>query len=276
MNSCKAFIADLDGTLLNDSKEVGKRDIESLKILGEKGIVRIIATGRSLFSFREVIPDDYPLDYLVLAAGAGTYDLKQKKIIRSHFIEAQKVNELIQKLNLLKVDYQIRAKVPYSHKYYYRQFSELNPDFDRLNSIYKDYIGIIEERDAKEDATRIICIAQSIEIVQLIEEEFKEYSIIRATSPIDNQSVWMEIYPPGVNKGSAIDNLCKDLGFSILDTIAIGNDYNDIHMLDRSGKSFVVANAPMDLKAKYELTVTNNENPLTAVINELCLDKSQL
>jgi len=267
--SCKAIISDLDGTLLNDRKEVGIKDFEALNKAGENGIVRIIATGRSLFSFKEVIPSNYPLDYLILAAGAATYDLKKNKVIRSHHIKAEKVNDIIVKLNKLKVDYQIRAKVPESHKYYYKQFSAKNPDFERLNHHYKEHIDLVSNRLNTEDAARIICIAQSLEIVQVIEQEFKEFSIIRATSPIDHQSVWMEIYPEGVNKGSAVKDLCDSLSIPLKDTIALGNDYNDIHMLDVVGKAYIVSNAPIDLRAKYEVCETNNNNPLSGIFNQI-------
>ena len=63
----KAVVIDLDGTLLNDKRKVGEKDIKTLKQLGEKDIVRIIATGRSLYSFNEVINEDFPIDYLILA-----------------------------------------------------------------------------------------------------------------------------------------------------------------------------------------------------------------
>lgn len=264
--TCKAVIIDLDGTLLNDKRRVGEKDLQTLYELGRKGIVRIIATGRSLFSFSDVIPEDFPIDHLIIAAGGGTMNFKTKKLIRSHFIAKNDVQAIVVKLDDLKVDYQVRAKIPDSHKYYYRQYSNKNPDFVRLNTIYKDYVKELNKIDELEDAARVIVIAQNTDIVKIIENEFKDYSIIRATSPIDQKSVWMEIYPEGVNKGNAVKYLCNDLNINLIDTVGIGNDYNDIHFLDIVTGSYIVSNAPDDLKMKYKAIISNNENPLSYVM----------
>jgi Cof subfamily protein (haloacid dehalogenase superfamily) len=269
MNQFQAVIIDLDGTLLNDRKKVGEKDFSSLHELGKEGICRIIATGRSLYSFSEVIPEEFPIDYLIFAAGGGTFNYQNKQIESSHTIPLNQVKEIVYKLNDLKVDYQIRDKIPNSHKYLFRQFSRSNPDFDRLNTIYKSHIKELKNNDPVFDATRIIVIAQNDEIVELIENNFDAFSIIRATSPIDQKSVWMEIYPPGVNKGNAVRNLCKDLSIDLDQTIGIGNDYNDIDFLNITNRSYMVANAPEDLREQYETIVSNNEDPLTFTLKKV-------
>jgi hydroxymethylpyrimidine pyrophosphatase-like HAD family hydrolase len=52
----------------------------------------------------------------------------------------------------------------------------------------------------------------------------------------------------------------------------LGNDYNDIDFLNITGKSFMVENAPEDLKKMYELTVSNDENPLSKVIKTISIN----
>ncbi|MCF6367170.1 MAG: HAD-IIB family hydrolase [Bacteroidales bacterium] len=263
----KSVIIDLDGTLLNDKRKVGDNDFKTLQNLGKQNVERIIATGRSLFSTNEVLASDFPIDYLIFAAGAGIMNYKTKKIIKSHFITKNDVITIAKRLDKLKIDFQVRANIPNSHKYFFKRFSETNPDFDRINLIYKSYIKELNDFKKLENSARFICIAQDNKIVKQIENEFKEFSIIRATSPIDNRSVWMEIYPKGVNKGTAVKFLVNKLNLDLSDTIAVGNDYNDIHFLDCSGISFVVNNAPGNLKEKYNITVSNNDNPLTTIIN---------
>ncbi len=49
---CAMLITDLDGTLLGSNGSLTKQDQEALLCLGNKGIVRVIATGRSLYSFK--------------------------------------------------------------------------------------------------------------------------------------------------------------------------------------------------------------------------------
>lgn len=262
----KAIIIDLDGTLLNDNKQVSKSDLKTLNRIGESGVIRIIATGRSLFSFNEVLNNDFPIDYLIFDAGAGIMNFRTKEIISSHYINAKDVLKIAIRLDELKIDFQIRDKIPNSHKYSYKKYSQSNPDFDRVNSIYKSYSKELKNFHNLKDATRFICISEDTEIVRHIETGFRDFGIIRATSPIDKKSVWMEIYPKNVNKGSSVKWLCNNLNISLKKTIGLGNDYNDIDFLDITGQSFVVDNAPNFLKKKYLKTVSNNESPLTNVI----------
>ncbi|MCF6184422.1 MAG: HAD family hydrolase [Bacteroidales bacterium] len=263
----KAVVIDLDGTLLNDKKKTGKKDFQTLRELGKKKIVRIIATGRSLFSFNEVIYNDFPIDYLIFDAGGGIINFKTKEIIKANFLPAEDVKYIANKLCELKIDFQVRDVIPDSHRYFYRRFSDYNPDFDRLNMLYKNYSTELNDFNMLCDASRFIAISPTDEIVKIITEEFTEYSIIRASSPIDNKSVWMEIYPKNVNKGSSLKFLCNELKISMSETLGLGNDYNDIEFLNIIGKSFIVSNAPEILKEKYTISVSNNENPLTEIIN---------
>ena len=262
----KAVVIDLDGTLLKDNKEVGDGDFQTLQKLGRKNIVRIIATGRSLYSFNEVIPSDFPIDYLIFAAGAGIMNFQTKEILKSYVLSSEDVKFISEKLINLRIDFQIREKIPHSHKYSFKRFFDKNPDFDRLNSMYKKYIREFSFSKTLNDATRFITISPSDEIVNIIFDEFLQYSVIRASSPIDNKSVWMEIYPPDVNKGSSLKFLCNVLNINLSETVGLGNDYNDIDFLNITNRSYVVENSPKILKETYLNTVSNNENPLTEIV----------
>ncbi len=264
----ESVIIDLDGTLLNDDKKVGDKDYQTLVNIGKQNIVRIIATGRSLYSFYQVLNNDFPIDYLIFAAGGGIMNFKTKEIIKSFSIKKDDVIKIVNKLDTLKIDFQIRENIPNGHSYSYKKYSNNNPDFDRLNSLYKSYAHELIDFNSITSSSRIICIHENDSLVNQIEKEFSEFSIIRATSPIDNQSVWMEIYPKGVNKGTAVKYLFEKLNLSLLNTIGIGNDYNDIHFMDIIENSFMVNNTPNDLKEKYSVTVSNNKNPLTEVIKK--------
>ncbi len=263
----KAIVSDLDGTLLNSENRVGELDLKTLEVLGEKNIVRVLATGRSYYSFHKVLDDNFPIDYLLFCNGGAIMDFKTKEIIANHYIPANEVKIIVKRLNELKLDYQVRFKIPDGHKYFYKKFLNYNPDFERLEKIYKDFIFPLESIDSLVDSSRIICISPDKNITNELIEEFKDYCIIRATSPIDHKSVWAEIYPAGVQKGSSFTELCKKLNIDISETVGLGNDYNDIDFLNITGQSYIVSNAPQDLKKKYIETVSNDENPLSYILN---------
>ena len=58
------FIMDFDGTLLRSDRTFSSIDLDALRQLGELGIIRTIATGRSLYSFNTAAVEDLPVDFL--------------------------------------------------------------------------------------------------------------------------------------------------------------------------------------------------------------------
>ncbi|MEK6195637.1 MAG: HAD hydrolase family protein, partial [Deltaproteobacteria bacterium] len=65
------FITDFDGTLLRSDNTLAQRDLDALASLTRRGIKTAIATGRSLYSFRNSPGVDLPVDYIIFTTGAG-------------------------------------------------------------------------------------------------------------------------------------------------------------------------------------------------------------
>ena len=71
----------------------------------------------------------------------------------------------------------------------------------------------------------------------------------------------MDIVNIQCSKGEALKNVAEDIGIPIGQTMAFGDNENDLSMLDIAGCSVIMANAAEELKkSKYERTVTNDEN----------------
>ncbi len=104
---------------------------------------------------------------------------------------------------------------------------------------------------------------------EFVKNKIPNLKVIRATSPIDEKSIWLEIFPENVSKASGGKYLCKVLNISEQDTVGIGNDYNDIDLLEWTNQSFAVANSPQIIKNMFSSCVDNENNPLTDVVAKL-------
>ncbi|HUV06363.1 MAG TPA: HAD hydrolase family protein, partial [Spirochaetia bacterium] len=85
------FVSDFDGTLRSSSGTIAERDLETLRELGRAGFLRVIATGRTLYSLNKAIDDSLPVDYIVFSSGAGVLDFQKKRIIRKMSLDAEGV-----------------------------------------------------------------------------------------------------------------------------------------------------------------------------------------
>ena len=58
----------------------------------------------------------------------------------------------------------------------------------------------------------------------------------------------LDLLPPGVSKGWALERLAKRLGVDRKETMAIGDNWNDVDMLEWAGQAVMMANAAQDLR----------------------------
>jgi hypothetical protein len=265
----KIVITDLDGTLLNNSKQVSLIDMKSLYWLGEHKIIRTIATGRNFYSTFKSISEKFPIDYLIFSSGAGIYDWKQKKLIHSQYLPEDEVKQISQILIEHDIDFMIHEIVPENHKFVYYKTKNINPDFERRLKIYTEFADELDSKtETYKHASQILAVLpNNIEFFKKIESKFNDIKIIRTTSPLDGDSIWMEIFPKSVSKGHGIEWLCNKLKINQSQTISIGNDYNDIDMLEYTAKKYVVSNAPDDLKERFQVCKSNQENGFTSALD---------
>ncbi|MFO8235162.1 MAG: Cof-type HAD-IIB family hydrolase [Bacteroidales bacterium] len=252
---------DLDGTLLNNEQEIEPQDIETLEKLEKKGILRVIATGRNFFSLKKIIPKDFPLDYIIFSSGAGIFDWKNYKLIHSEYLPREKVKQIANFLIEENLDFMIQEVIPENHKFVYYNTREPNPDFLRRYEMYKEHATPLNPDTEKyEHASQIIVIpGKSHDYYLKLAKQLNGTKCIRTTSPLDGESLWVEIFPENVSKGHGLEWLCNHTNTESTKTIGIGNDYNDLDLLEFTGHSFAVDNAPVEIKKVYNSCKSNLE-----------------
>jgi len=259
-------LVDLDGTLLNDQKEIGDNDFRSLQILGDSGIVRVFATGRNLYSVGNILSDDCPYDYLIFSSGAGILEWNSKKLLFNSSIPKSEVLEIEKQLKILDLNFSIHFPIPENHKYYYHKANSSAKDFDKRNEIYNNFRYPLNGFYPLDSASQFLIIINEESEIEAITNCIHGFNIIRATSPIDGKSVWIEIFAENVSKASGADFLCNMLNIPRHKTLAIGNDYNDLELLNWTPNGYVVSNAPEIIKSKFKLCADNQNNPLFDVL----------
>ncbi len=263
------IITDLDGTLLGPDRMVSETDFQTLEWLEEQHIVRVIATGRSPFSLRRVIPDDFPVDYVIVSSGAGVMDWSTKEFIFSHDLSAPEVQTAVSVLNREKLDFMIQQPIPESHRFLYVRNRPDNPDFDRRLQIYEGYHAPLTASDPGDrPACEIIAIIpDGAGYYGRLQKNLPDLKVIRTTSPLDGETLWVELFPADVSKAAAAKWLCDRLGIDCGHTLGIGNDYNDLDLLHWTGLSYVVGNAPDVLKERFEVTRHNGDSGFSAAVH---------
>lgn len=266
------FVSDLDGTLLTDQREIAAVDLEALSQLREMGYLVVIATGRSNYSFNKLMTtlgymgggNSLPIDYIIFSTGAGIMDYPGTKLLKSVSLMHEDVRTIVNYLESSKLDFMVHRPVPDTRNFLYSYCGGSNPDFLRRLEMYQEFATplSVETLEKFGGATEVLCIVSKEKghhIAARLQDIFNRFSVIKATSPLDGESIWVEIFPPEVSKSKAVAWLANAAGIPKEKICAVGNDFNDEDLLHWADKSYVVANSPSSLKSFFE-TVASNED----------------
>lgn len=265
------FITDLDGTLLGSNGTLRKQDRDALLCLGNKGVVRVIATGRSLYSFKTVAGNDMPVDYVIFSTGAGVINFPNGRLIRNIHLDSRAVSAAVRILMEFELDFMVHQPIPDNHCFAYYWTGGDNPDFHRRLGRYSGFCQPLDNAFSNMGpASQLLAVVNhdnSASLLNSLKSKLPGYSLIRSTSPLDGKSTWIEVFAPGVSKSQCAAWLADRLNIDKKLVLAVGNDYNDLDMLEWAGTAFLVDNAPDILKNRFSSVASHNHGGVAEAIH---------
>jgi hydroxymethylpyrimidine pyrophosphatase-like HAD family hydrolase len=268
-------VTDLDGTLLNAAHQIGPADRAALVALGERGVFRVAATGRNLYSLHRVLAPADPFDFVVFSSGVGILDWPSQAFIRSSAIPAEQVRGCVQALVAEGASFMVHEPVPDNHCFVYHEAAAgQGTDFRRRCALYAAYCQEWQPGEAFARGASQLVVIMPPDLARFghLARAAAGLSVVRTTSPLDGVSLWMEVFAPGTNKSGAAAFLAARLGVATEATYALGNDFNDEDMLDWAGHSCVTANAPAELRSRFPVVRSHDESGFAHAIGVWGLD----
>lgn len=262
----KLVATDLDGTFLKNDKTISHNNLKTLHFLGEKGVIRVAATGRSLHKTEEVIPTEIPFDYIVFSSGAGVYNWKTRQLLYSKNISANITDGLAKYLVSINRSFHLFKPVPSNHQCWYFRDTNNNPEFERYFEFHNSYAEALPpDENINSQACQFLVIlpdnpAEFEQLRSEILELYPKLKIVRTSSPLHTPYIWMEIFHEEVSKGNGVRFVCEKENINQANTMGIGNDYNDIELLEFTRYSYLVDNSPTELKPYFSATLSNEED----------------
>ncbi len=117
--------------------------------------------------------------------------------------------------------------------------------------------GTVNMLDTSADIGKILCMCNPdciLDIEKKLKKTFPALSIARSSD------ILLEIMPSGITKSSAVKTLCKLWNIPLESTVAFGDNYNDIEMLETVAQSFLMGNAPEEPKTRFSNVTNSNDN----------------
>jgi Cof subfamily protein (haloacid dehalogenase superfamily) len=269
----KLLAIDMDGTFLNESRQITERNLIAVKEAAEAGIKVVICSGRNPSALKLLLKDMPKKQPIIACNGSVILDHNKDEI----FYEALDNDVLYQIIDVLRKDYDdsvyyqfFDGNVFCSEKFqniierFYNLYLSLPREYRMEFRIIPDSKLYIKENNSL--ISKLEIYDDSVEVIQEIRNKIELLPGIEVVSSGFNG---IEITKKGSNKGSGLEILAKHYGISLDECIAVGNDENDLGMLKKAGLGIAVSNAKdyVQVVADY-VTERDNENDAVAEVIE--------
>ena len=255
----KLIATDMDGTLLDENGHLPNGFTDILDRLKAKNIKLVVASGRPYYTLQTNFG---PMGrYLSYICENGALVVDNNEIIYKNLIDIHMVQNIVTEAKKVKSNALVLCSPNCA---YIENYSE-----EYLVEIKKYYttLKIVDNLSEVDDDIIKIAICDLEGSNNILDGKFNDDFNIVATA-----SIWLDIMNKGVNKGIALKNLMDTDNISKEETMVLGDYYNDIEMLQQADYSFVMENAPEDMKqyGKY-IAASNIEHGVLRAILEYAL-----
>ncbi len=265
---------DLDGTLLNEKKQITPRTEDVLKRAIAQGVVVLTATGRPWMGVPEELQQFPGMRYALTSNGARILDIQEGRVIEEHLLSvpsAKKALEICGKYDTLQEiyfdgqGYAPREKMAHVERYH------KNPnmwEYMRKTRIpVEDIFEMVDRENRGLDKVQAL-FADMGEREKAWAELSKEDDLELVGSLKYN----IEVNARRVNKGTGLVNLGRLLGIRREEIMAFGDGDNDTVMLREVGFGVAMGNAEEQVKRAADyITLTNDEEGVAEAIEKFVL-----
>lgn len=257
------MISDLDGTLLTDNKELSEHTEQTINRLIDEGMYFSVATARTAETVRKLLQRVHVNVPVVLMNGVCIYDLNHKKYVRIESIDpkaVQRMISVIEDLNLSGFLYAIQGDR--LQTFYENTDSPHATEFirERIEGFGKVFTKVNNFTDCLDCNIVYYSIADREERLRKAYESILSIDGLRSEFYRDtyHEGFWyLEICSDKASKYKAVEFLRNQYRFDKV--FGFGDNLNDLPLFAACDRSFAVANARPEVKAKACKVIGSNQ-----------------
>ena len=264
MTRIALVVSDCDGTLLTKDKTLTDGARNAVRALRDAGV------GFTIVSSRPTIGMGFLIEPLAITLPIGAFNGSsivdaQLKPIEQHLIAPAVAQRSIDVLNEFGVDIWLFT----NDRWYTR-----NPDGEYVphekRAIKHDPTIITDFTPHLSGACKIVGASSDAALLARCEAAMQQAVGTTATA-VRSQTYYLDVTPPGHDKGTFVEAMAKRLGLSTDAIATIGDMQNDLAMFAKSGISFAMGNATDDVKKHATHVTDSNERDGFAAAMETVL-----
>ena len=267
MDKYKMVCLDIDGTLLNSENEITCENKRVIKLLSKDYNIPIVLVSarmpKGILFLQKELEIEEPI---ICYSGALVLD-KYQNILLNNYIAASEIYKIYE----MAIKHNIHISLYKDDAWYVESIDPWALQESEITGIIPEIISfpfIIEEwRKENSGSNKILCMGEPTEI-NLLKSRMKE-EIGNRLNIYPSKPTYLEIMPKSASKTVAIDYLRSKFGIERDSIIAMGDNYNDIDMLEFAGLGIAMGNAPAKVKVSANsVTMTNDESGVAVALEK--------
>ena len=254
----KLIAIDMDGTLLDEQKEISNKNKVILQEAAQAGIKIVLCTGRPKSG---ILPyfDQLNLtgeEYVIGNNGCLTMTSKDWQFLRIEAVVADRLDAL----EALLADFPQLNLVLFTPDANYILGQEINPQAKKDSEIEFSQIFHTDLATFKRKNIPVLVpiFMGETHILDSFQQRFEE-RLSQEFNTVRSLDYAFEALPMGVSKAKALEELARDLGIAAEEVMAIGDGNNDLEMLEFAGLSIAMGNANEAVKELADFVTGSNE-----------------
>lgn len=283
----KLLALDLDGTLLNSRGEIPAANLEAIRQAEKQGVFVTIVTGRR---FRDARPVALELDLnapLISHNGALTKFADTLQTVNASLLPNETISQILKIGKNFGADAMLSSDPHGKGVLLYDRVSEENIPLQKYIAWSRRLHGD-EAEEAVHHVPSLERILDDYETVHvsfsggcapmaaleiLLQKELAEKVNVLTTVYSGLNFTLIDILPPDASKGSGLARLAEYENLQAENVMAIGDNFNDLHMLEYAGTAVLMGNATPELleSGRFHETLSNDEAGVALAIEKFIL-----
>ncbi|MBD2447272.1 HAD family phosphatase [Nostoc sp. FACHB-152] len=262
----KLLVLDIDGTIAGESNTLSTAVKQAIAAVQAKGIQVAIATGRmyrSALRFHEEIASNLPL---AAYQGAWIQD-PANQTIHCHLPVGKEIaHQLLdyfeqpQWRSLLSIHFYINDEL------YVRELTRETTIYAQRSGITPIPVGDLRQVLTDNEPTKVLALCDDTDAINKLLGNLRRQYTPAELYLTTSVATFFEATNPSVNKGVAARYFAEELlGLQRNNVMAIGDNFNDLEMLEYAGIGVAMGNAPTDVKAIAQWVAPSVEKDGAAV-----------
>lgn len=269
----KLIACDLDETLLSTDRTVSQKNKEAILKAKELGVKFVPATGRGFMTVDGTLKElglyNDNNQYVISFNGGALTENKDHRLLHFEGISFEKASEFFKRGLNYDVCIHIYTKdMVYIYNYTEEEASYVSGRME-IQEFFDDNIDFLKNQEI----VKALYMNTDFKYLKQIEEDLRDITEDIDVSYSSNR--YIEFNQKGVNKGAGLLKLAEMLGIKQEETIAIGDNYNDLSMIKAAGLGVGVHNVVEGMKKDCDFITdaTHDESAIAEVIEKFILNK---